>query len=118
MESSVWNSASHTTGGGNPTVRPHLFRFFTSPSCPLAMFVIPVRSRLVPSLSEMSLFLSFMVGAASIVTHLLFFKRGEHHLYPIRYIQALALVFATSIVALTHCGAHPWKESVNLSSSI
>jgi tryprostatin B 6-hydroxylase len=66
----------------------------------------------------MSLFFPFVAGIAGIATHLLFFKRGEHHLYPIRYMQALVLTFATSIVALTHYGAHPWKESVSLSSSI
>ena len=66
----------------------------------------------------MSLFLPFVAGTAGIAIHLLFFKRGEHHLYPIRYLQAFALTFVTSVVALTHYGAHPWKESVSLSSSV
>jgi hypothetical protein len=77
-----------------------------------------MQSRLFPLPSKMSLFLPFVAGAASIAAHLLFFKRSEHHLYPIRYLQGLALTFVTSVVTLTHYGAHPWKESVSLSSSI
>jgi tryprostatin B 6-hydroxylase len=77
-----------------------------------------MQSHLFSSLSKVSLFLPFVAGVAGIATHLLFFKRGEHHLYPVRYPQALALIFVTSVVALTHYGAHPWKESVSLSSPI
>jgi tryprostatin B 6-hydroxylase len=33
-------------------------------------------------------------------------------------LQGLALTFVTSVVTSTHYGAHPWKESVSLSSSI
>lgn len=54
----------------------------------------------------MSLFLPLLAGVAGIATHLLFFKRGEHHLYPIRYLQALAFC---------HLGSRPdalWRSSV------
>jgi hypothetical protein len=72
-----------------------------------------MQSHLFSSLSEMSLFLPFVAGVVGIATHLLFFKRGEHHLYPTGYLQVLALTFITSVVALTRYGARPWKESAS-----
>jgi hypothetical protein len=66
----------------------------------------------------MSVFLPLVAGAAGVATHLLFFKRGEHHMYATRYLQAVILTFSTSVVALTHYGERSMKESLNLSNSI
>lgn len=66
----------------------------------------------------MSVFLPPIAGAAGVAAHLLFFNRGEHHMYATRYLQALILTFGTSVVALTHYGGHSMNESLNLSSSI
>lgn len=88
---------------------------------PVHGYIVCVTPDAKPSFSftlRDSLFLPFVAGAAGIAAHLLFFQRGEHHLYPIRYLQGLALTFVTSVVTLTHYGAYPWKEFVSLSSSI
>jgi hypothetical protein len=66
----------------------------------------------------MSLFLPLLAGAAGAAAHLLFFNRGEHHLYAIRYLQALILTFGTSVVTLTHYGGRSLTDSLNLSGSI
>jgi hypothetical protein len=66
----------------------------------------------------MSVFLPLVAGAAGIATHLLFFNRGEHHMYATRYLQTLILAFSTPVVVLTHYGGQSIKESLNLSGSV
>ena len=67
---------------------------------------------------KMAVLLPLVAGAVGVATHLLFFKRGEHHLYPTRYLQAMTLTFGILAVALTHYGGRSMKESLYLSSSI
>jgi hypothetical protein len=63
----------------------------------------------------MSVLLPLVAGATGIATHLLFFNRGEHHMYATRY---LILAFSTSVAALTHYAGQSVKESSNQSSSV
>ena len=66
----------------------------------------------------MSRLLALASASTGIAIHLLYFHCGEHHLYAIRYIQALLLLSITAIVSLTHYGGLPWRESFILTSSI
>lgn len=66
----------------------------------------------------MSVFLPLVAAAAGVAAHLLVFNRGEHHMYATRYLQALILTFATSVVALTHYGEQSVTESLKLSGSV
>lgn len=66
----------------------------------------------------MSVLLPLVAGAAGVAAHLLFFKRGEHHLYATRYLQVFILTFIASIVALTHYGGRSIQDSLNESSAI
>lgn len=66
----------------------------------------------------MSLFIPVAAAATGAASHLLYFHHGEHHLYPVVYLKILASLFMVSIIALTHYGHLPVKESFNLTSSV
>ena len=66
----------------------------------------------------MSVLIPIAAGTAGVATHLLYFHHGEHHLYAIRYIQALLLLFVTAVVSLTHYGGLPMDQSFKITGSI
>ncbi|KIW89107.1 uncharacterized protein Z519_09959 [Cladophialophora bantiana CBS 173.52] len=57
-------------------------------------------------------YLPLVVASAGVATHLFFFKVGEHWLYPTRYIQAFFLGCIVTIVARSHYGNIPAKDSL------
>lgn len=48
---------------------------------------------------------------AGVASHLFFFKIGERHLYPLRYIQAFILTCAITTVAVSHYGNVPAADA-------
>ena len=46
----------------------------------------------------------YLTLAAGVAAHLFYFKTGERHLYPLRYVQAFILIFVVSTFANSHYG--------------
>ena len=63
-------------------------------------------------MSEVEPFLPILVAAAGVATHLFYFKIGERHLYPFRYVQALLLACAITVVAKSYYGHTPTRDAV------
>lgn len=58
-----------------------------------------------------SLYLPLAVVGAGVASHLFFFRIGERHLYPLRYVQAFFLACTVAIVARSHYSEIPVKEA-------
>ena len=56
--------------------------------------------------------------AVGVCLHLGYFRRGEHHMYALRYLQASILLFSILTIALVYCYKLPLVWSMRIASSI
>ncbi|KIX00842.1 uncharacterized protein Z518_09907 [Rhinocladiella mackenziei CBS 650.93] len=57
-------------------------------------------------------YLLLAVALTGVASHLFFFKIGERHLYPLRYVQAFLLGCTITIVAKSHYGRTPTRDAM------
>lgn len=58
-----------------------------------------------------------VAAAVGVLSHQLYFKRGEHHMYGIRYLQAFFILNGLSIYALSSFGARPVDVALKITFS-
>ena len=63
-------------------------------------------------MSHLESYLPVLIASAGVATHLFYFKIGERHLYPFRYVQAFLLACAITAVAKSHYGQISTRDAV------
>lgn len=59
-----------------------------------------------------------ITAAVGVAAHLLYFKRGEHHLHGVRYIQLLAITVVVGVLSVRGQGEPLWQDAVRQTSAI
>ena len=66
----------------------------------------------------MMLLAQAIAAAVGVVAHLFFFKRGEHHLHGLRYIQLLVITAVIGVLSIRGQGEPSWQKAIYQVSTI